>query len=100
MATCGDLLKKADFSNNEHRQQLRSRVSVSDDYIVLRSPGGMPRPLWAGAISTIRIIWTEFLGKRIPDEVNRCWPKNTQGKEAYGLNFDRIDTRCLNAVCN
>jgi hypothetical protein len=36
MATCGDLLKKADFSNNEHRQQLRSRVSVSDDYIVLR----------------------------------------------------------------
>jgi hypothetical protein len=36
VAACGDLLRQADFSENEDRQQLRSQVSVPDDYIVLR----------------------------------------------------------------
>jgi hypothetical protein len=27
-------------------------------------------PLWAGATSTIRVIWTECLWKLIPNEVN------------------------------
>ena len=36
VATCGDLLKEADFQDIERRQKLRNRVSVSDEYIVLR----------------------------------------------------------------
>jgi len=36
VATCGDLLKKADFQNIEQRQELRKRVSVPDEYIGLR----------------------------------------------------------------
>ena len=36
VATCGDLLKKADFYDIEHQQKLRNRVSASDEYIVLR----------------------------------------------------------------
>lgn len=36
VATCGDLLKKADFYDIEHQQELRNRVSASDEYIVLR----------------------------------------------------------------
>ena len=36
VVTCGDLLKKADFHDIEHQQELRNRVSASDEYIVLR----------------------------------------------------------------
>ena len=36
VSTCGDLLKEADFLDIEHRKELRNRVSVPDDYIVLR----------------------------------------------------------------
>jgi hypothetical protein len=36
VAICGDLLKEADFQEIEQRQEVRKRVSVPDDYIVLR----------------------------------------------------------------
>lgn len=36
VAACGDLLKEADFKDTKRRQELRSRVAVSDEYIVLR----------------------------------------------------------------
>jgi len=36
VATCGDLLKAADFRNIEHQEELRKSVSVPDDYITLR----------------------------------------------------------------
>jgi hypothetical protein len=36
VATCGDLLKEVDFQGIEQRQELRNRVSASDEYIVLR----------------------------------------------------------------
>jgi hypothetical protein len=36
VATCGDLLKEADFQDIEQRQKLRKRVSAPDEYIVLR----------------------------------------------------------------
>jgi hypothetical protein len=36
----------------------------------------MQWPSWADAISTIRFIWTECLWNRIPNEVNRSWPRN------------------------
>ena len=36
VATCGELLKEEDFKDIEPQQELRNRVSVSDEYIVLR----------------------------------------------------------------
>jgi hypothetical protein len=36
VAICGDLLKKADFHDIEHQQELLNRVSASDEYIALR----------------------------------------------------------------
>jgi len=36
VAACGDLLKDADFRDGEHRDALRNRVSVPDEYIGLR----------------------------------------------------------------
>ena len=36
IVTCGDLLKESDFQDIEQRQKLRNRVSVPDEYIVLR----------------------------------------------------------------
>ena len=39
VATCGDLLRSANFHNVNHQDQLRESVSVSDDYITLRRKG-------------------------------------------------------------
>ena len=36
VATCGDILKLADFQNVNHQEKLRQSVSVPDDYITLR----------------------------------------------------------------
>ena len=36
IVSCGDLLRKADFRDFEHQQELRNRVSAPDEYIVLR----------------------------------------------------------------
>jgi hypothetical protein len=36
VATCGDLLRAADFQNVNHQEKLTESVSVSDDYITLR----------------------------------------------------------------
>jgi hypothetical protein len=36
VAACGDILKEADFQEIEHQEELRQRVSVPDEYIVLR----------------------------------------------------------------
>jgi len=36
VATCGDLLRTADFHNVNHQDQLRESVLVSDDYITVR----------------------------------------------------------------
>jgi hypothetical protein len=36
VATCGNLMKRADFQNDEQKQELRDMISVPDDYITLR----------------------------------------------------------------
>lgn len=36
VATCGDLLRVADFQNAKHQEELRKSVSVPDDYITFR----------------------------------------------------------------
>ncbi len=36
VATCGDLLRAADFQNVNQQEKLRESLSVSDDYIILR----------------------------------------------------------------
>jgi hypothetical protein len=41
VAACGDLLKKADFQDIEQKQELRKRVTVPDEYIVLRRVLGL-----------------------------------------------------------
>ena len=41
VATCGDLLKAADFQNVKHQEELSKSVSVPDDYISLRRVFGI-----------------------------------------------------------
>ena len=41
VATCGDLLKEADFKGSQAQQELRNRVTAPDEYIVLRRALGI-----------------------------------------------------------
>ena len=72
VATCGDLLKKADFRDMEHRQELRDRVSAPDEYIVLRRVLGI-YPLTGLFVSHGVSRWHAAEHKNFAPEPPRDW---------------------------
>jgi hypothetical protein len=72
VATCGDLLKKADFQDIEHQQALRNRVSVPDEYILLRRVLGI-YPLTRLFVSDGVSKWHAAAHKRFSIEPPANW---------------------------
>jgi hypothetical protein len=72
VASCGDLLKKADFQDIEQKQQLRNRVSASDEYIVLRRVLGI-YPLTSLFVSHGVSKWHAAARKTFSNEPPVSW---------------------------
>jgi hypothetical protein len=72
VAACGNLLKEADFQDIEHQQKLRNRVSVPDEYIVLRRVLGI-YPLTSLFVSNGVSKWHAVAHKSFSNEPPVNW---------------------------
>jgi len=72
VAACGNLLKEADFQEIEHQQGLLKRVSVPDEYIVLRRVLGI-YPLTSLFVYNGVFKWHESAHKSFSNEPPVNW---------------------------